>query len=125
MLHEVVLSQTTCSEVGAEGILILVFTGPLENSGSLAFSFAVHNLSTYPSAMVPWRAALWLGLIAKSAEAENWAVLVAGSSGFWNYRHQVGVKKHHLLIARLSTAVTIQRRATMLMFAIRLAGCKS
>lgn len=39
--------------------------------------------------LTPWRAALWLGLAAKSAEGGNWAVLVAGSSGWYNYRHQV------------------------------------
>lgn len=39
--------------------------------------------------LTSWRAAIWLGLAAQSVEGENWAVLVAGSSGWFNYRHQV------------------------------------
>jgi len=36
-----------------------------------------------------------------SAAAEEWAVLVAGSSGFYNYRHQADVcHAYHLLVAR-------------------------
>jgi legumain len=34
---------------------------------------------------------LFLVLLAASAYAANWAVLVAGSNGFWNYRHQADV----------------------------------
>ena len=31
--------------------------------------------------------------------AENWAVLVAGSNGFWNYRHQADTcHAYHILI---------------------------
>ena len=36
------------------------------------------------------QAALWLGLASVSVRGERiWAVIVAGSSGFHNYRHQV------------------------------------
>lgn len=38
-----------------------------------------------------WQRALGLGLAAVSTHGQkNWAVIVAGSNGFWNYRHQVG-----------------------------------
>ena len=30
-------------------------------------------------------------VLAIGAQAENWAVLVAGSNGFWNYRHQADI----------------------------------
>lgn len=29
--------------------------------------------------------------LAMSANAAHWAVLVAGSNGFWNYRHQADI----------------------------------
>jgi legumain len=29
--------------------------------------------------------------LALSVQADNWAVLVAGSNGFWNYRHQADI----------------------------------
>lgn len=35
--------------------------------------------------------ALLLVVLAVGVSAENWAVLVAGSRGFWNYRHQADV----------------------------------
>lgn len=35
------------------------------------------------------------------AMADNWAVVVAGSNGFWNYRHQADVcHAYHTLIAK-------------------------
>ena len=34
-------------------------------------------------------AAMLLGLV--SATTDHWAVLVAGSNGFWNYRHQADI----------------------------------
>lgn len=45
--------------------------------------------------MSPKAVLLVVGLLAlisvKSAEAKNWALLVAGSNGYDNYRHQVRV----------------------------------
>jgi legumain len=36
-----------------------------------------------------------------TASADNWAVLVAGSNGFWNYRHQADVcHAYQLLISK-------------------------
>ncbi len=43
-------------------------------------------------------AILSLFLLTVSA-GENWAVIVAGSNGFWNYRHQADVcHAYHILI---------------------------
>lgn len=39
-----------------------------------------------------WGAALGLALsVVSASEQRNWAVIVAGSNGYWNYRHQVGI----------------------------------
>ena len=38
--------------------------------------------------------------LAVSVSADNWAVLVAGSNGFYNYRHQADIcHAYHILIA--------------------------
>ena len=39
-------------------------------------------------------------LILALAAAENWAVLVAGSNGFWNYRHQADVAHAYQIMRR-------------------------
>lgn len=40
--------------------------------------------------MIKWViAAVLVGVISEAAGGSNWAVIVAGSRGFWNYRHQV------------------------------------
>ena len=39
-------------------------------------------------------------LILALAAADNWAVLVAGSNGFWNYRHQADVAHAYQIMKR-------------------------
>lgn len=45
------------------------------------------------------RLALFLSILLSTCYAANWAVLVAGSNGYWNYRHQADVcHAYHLLL---------------------------
>ena len=47
------------------------------------------------------RTLLLLALFAATCHAANWAVLVAGSNGVWNYRHQADIcHAYHVLINR-------------------------
>ena len=39
-------------------------------------------------------------LVLALAAADNWAVLVAGSEGFWNYRHQADVAHAYQIMRR-------------------------
>lgn len=63
-----------------------------------------------------WRAALWLVVAARSADGANWAVLVAGSSGWFNYRHQVRAS------ASLSFRTEVPPSKTLLTFTKQSAG---
>lgn len=45
--------------------------------------------------------ALALGLLGSVSGKDHWAVLIAGSKGYWNYRHQADVcHAHHVLVER-------------------------
>ncbi|CAM9771815.1 unnamed protein product [Ectocarpus sp. 4 AP-2014] len=47
-----------------------------------------------------WRIVFWLGLVATSAGESNWAVVIAGSRGFTNYRHQADVCHAYHVVRR-------------------------
>ena len=60
---------------------------------SIGTLLSVKRQATQQSNNMSFKALLLIGVLAvvylKSAEAKNWALLVAGSSGYYNYRHQV------------------------------------
>lgn len=63
--------------------------------------------------LLNWRGALLLAALAPPpTRAENWAVLVAGSSGYWNYRHQADLC--HAYKALIKHGLHPERMITML-----------